>query len=64
MGAFDLQLVAEEVLLVLEHAVEDAPNTGDLLEIALLRARELLGVELVEPDTLAVVRTLYIEILR
>lgn len=54
----NLHLVAEEVLLVLEKAVEHAPDTGNLLDVALLGAGELLRVELVEPNTLAVVRAL------
>lgn len=54
----NLQLVAEEILLVLQEAVEDAPDTGYLHEVALLGTSKLLRVELVEPNALAVVRAL------
>ena len=55
---YNVQLVTEEVLLVLQKAVEDTPNTGNLLEVALLSAGKLLRVELVEPNALAVVGSL------
>lgn len=53
-----LQLLTNEVSLALEDVVQNTPHTLNLLEVALLGARNVLGVELVEKDALAVVRTL------
>ena len=55
----NLQLAAQEILLALEELVQDAPDAVNLLEVALLGRGNVLGMELVEPNTLAVVRTLY-----
>lgn len=53
-----LQLLANEVSLALEDVVQNTPDTLNLLEVALLGAGNILGVELLEEDGLAVVRTL------
>lgn len=51
-------LGAEEVLFALEDVIEDGPDAINLLEVALLGRGDVLGVELVEPDALAVVGAL------
>lgn len=53
-----LQLLANEVSLALEDVVQNTPDTLNLFEVALLGTGNILGVEFVEEDTLAVVRTL------
>ena len=54
----DSRLVADEPLLLREHAVEDAEHTLDLVLVALNRAGHLFGVVEREPAHLAEVRAL------
>lgn len=54
----NVRFVSDEILLPLESAIEDGEDADGLLFVPLLCARDVFGVEELEPAELAKVRAL------